>query len=97
MFWIRKRRRSALALPLRLALAGARRRYQGLPFVVRLPDGEELSFGLGAPAWRVRLHSWRAAADLALGGLRGLGAAHARVDASFDGLDPAGRAPPRLA
>lgn len=89
MFWVRKKQRSALALPFRVALAGARQRYQGLPFVVYLPDGEELRFGLGTPAWRVRLHSWRAAVDLALRGIPGLGAAHARVEVSIDGVDDA--------
>lgn len=89
MFWVRKRQRSALALPFRVALSGARQRYQGMPFVVCLPDGEELRFGLGAPAWRVRLHSWRAAVDLTLRGIPGIGAAHARVEASIDGLDEA--------
>ena len=85
MFWIRKGRRSALTLPLRAALSAARQRYRGLPFVVRLPDGHELCFGVGDPAWRVRLHSWRAVADLTLKGLPGLGAAHARIEASIDG------------
>ena len=85
MFWIRKGPGSALALPFRAALSAARQRYRGLPFVVRLPDGHELCFGVGEPAWRVRLHSWRAVAELTLKGLPGLGAAHARIEASIDG------------